>query len=200
MAIIAMPDHRFHTVQWSLTQPAQVNRSEWTGRRQVMQLPGAATWAVSAEHIPIFGEDGTRPWRAFLARMRGPVNKTRFYATGLAQRAGVNPAVTSGAAGSFAIGLSGLPLNATVLPAGAFVTLIYAGGDEQLLQLAAPLTSNGSGVGSAATEPMLRRSAVGATIETIRPWCLVALDDTTTSITVERGHQFSLSIQATEAF
>lgn len=81
MAIIALPDNQFRSVQWTLVQPTQVNRSEFTSARQVMQLPGASYWRASAEHAPIVGEAGIRAWRAFIAKAQGQASTFNLPAT-----------------------------------------------------------------------------------------------------------------------
>lgn len=43
-------------VEWSLDQPAQVNRSDWTKRRQVMTQPGPSLWSCTAEFVARIGE------------------------------------------------------------------------------------------------------------------------------------------------
>lgn len=199
MAIIAIPDHHFRTVDWTLRQPTQVNRSEWTGRRQVMQMPGAALWLVQAEHVPIIGEDNIRPWRAFLAAMRGQVNVTRVKATGLDQRAGAEPVIVVGAAGASTIGLAGMAPSAVLLPAGAMMTVIFTSGASQLVVLRSDLVADSDGNGIAQFDPMLRASAVGGVVETIRPWCQIALDTDTSTISIDRGWQYSVSLAGTEA-
>jgi hypothetical protein len=87
MAIIALPDGKWTSFDLKLSQPAQVNRSEFTGARQVMQLPGAARWMATVEHAPIVGEPSIRPWRAFLAKLRGQANRFNLVAVQGAQRA-----------------------------------------------------------------------------------------------------------------
>jgi hypothetical protein len=95
MAVITLPDNNFRSAQWTLVQPTQVNRSEFTGARQVMQLPGASYWRASVEHVPIKGEANVRAWRSFFARLQGQVNTFRLIASEGAQYSGANPRIGS---------------------------------------------------------------------------------------------------------
>lgn len=95
MAIVALPDNEFRTIEWSLDTPTQINRSEWSGARRVWGLPGRPRWTFSAEHVPIIGEAAFRPWRGFLAALRGPVNVFRMIAVEAPQHALTNPATTT---------------------------------------------------------------------------------------------------------
>lgn len=115
MSIIALPDNNFRSVQWTLVQPTQVNRSEFTSARQVMQLPGASYWKASADHVPIKGETNIRPWRAFFAKLRGQENTFELQAVESAQHAGSDARV------GFASGTSLVNYTNTVV-AGATAT------------------------------------------------------------------------------
>lgn len=93
MSIITLPDNNFRSINWTLVQPTQVNRSEFTSARQVMQLPGASYWKASAEHAPIRGEANIRTWRSFFAQLKGQANTFRLPSTEAAQRSGTNPRI-----------------------------------------------------------------------------------------------------------
>lgn len=82
MAIISLPaGARFRNADWRLTIPQQVNRSAWTGKRQLVGLPGGARWRVTAEVVPIIRERNIEPWRAFFAKLNGSENMFRMPAT-----------------------------------------------------------------------------------------------------------------------
>lgn len=53
---------------------SQVNRSEFTGNRQVVELPGAGRWSVSGEFVTMIGQAQSYKPRSFLAALRGPKN------------------------------------------------------------------------------------------------------------------------------
>lgn len=93
MTILTLPDSRFRSVEPFLDRPAQVNRSAYTGARQVVGLPGGARWRFAAEHVPIIGEAAFRPWRAALAKLKGVENTFRMPAGEGAQRVGANPSM-----------------------------------------------------------------------------------------------------------
>ena len=98
MSVITLPDNNFRSINWTLVQPTQVNRSEFTSARQVMQLPGASYWKVSADHVPIRGEANIRSWRSFLAKLRGQTNTFRLPAVEGAQHSSSNPFAGPGGA------------------------------------------------------------------------------------------------------
>lgn len=99
MGIIPLPaTARFaKKVSWSLDRPAQVNRSAWTGRRQVIANPWHGKWSASVELVPIIGEPAVRLWRAFLARLKGQVNSFELPATEGPQHvyATINPVIAN---------------------------------------------------------------------------------------------------------
>ena len=118
----------------SLSAPAQVNRSKWTGKRKVVGLPGIELWRAQISIDAQATEEAERPWRAFLWGLKGPSNWFR-YLLPCATHAGSKPTVASGASDGYA-----LPL--TVIGAAlAFVhTLLYAGLIPQPIQ---PCTATG---------------------------------------------------------
>ena len=201
MTIIAMPDDAFRDAAWTLVQPAQVNVSEFTGRRQVMTLPGAARWTVQANHVPIIGAAAFKPWRSFLTKLRGQANTFRMLAGEEDQRSGSNPTASAAAAGATSLTLNGLPISSTELEEGDSLTVRLAAGGEQLVTLSADLVTNGSGVGVASFQPLLRDAVTaGAEIETVRPWCLMALDDAASGWSVGTGQIYAIQITAAEAY
>lgn len=58
----------------SRTDPAQVNRSSWTGRSKVLILPTAEVWAARPVFRPLYRERDIRQARAFFSALRGPGN------------------------------------------------------------------------------------------------------------------------------
>jgi hypothetical protein len=93
VSIIDLPDDRWRSLALRLVRPTQVNRSEFSGARQVMQLPGAPYWTAECEHAPLVGEAAIRPWRRFFAQAEGPVNVFELPATQGPQRSGSDPQV-----------------------------------------------------------------------------------------------------------
>lgn len=199
MAEIAVPTTaRFVDVQWDLDQPAQVNRSAWTGRRKVMGLPGAAKWYFSGALEPISTEVDARPWRAFKISLRGPVNSFRM-PIACSQHAFDNPIVRTGPGDGNTIPLEGLPPSTTMLVAGQFMTVPLPSGHKRLVCLIGNLTSNGLGQGTATFLPALNEvPTVGATVETIDPYALVALTASRQGWQDANG-LFSFTFEAEEA-
>lgn len=105
MSVINLPDNQFASIDWTLVEPVQTNRSEFTSARQVLRLPGAAYWRARAEHVPIVGEANAMPWRAFLAQLQGATNRFDLPAGERAQTAFAFP-VFGGSAGTNAAGVS----------------------------------------------------------------------------------------------
>lgn len=85
MATITPPDDNWQTAEWRLLRPAQINRAAYSGARQVVGQPGQARWEVAAAHAPIVGEASARAWRAFFAKLKGPVNTFPMRAAETAQ-------------------------------------------------------------------------------------------------------------------
>lgn len=195
MAIIALPSTtRFaKRVTWTLDRPAQVNRSAYSGKRQVVATPWQARWTAVVEMVPIIGEANVRTWRSFLARLKGPVNTFRLPATEGAQTAIAQATVaTTAAAGSTSLVLanSTSPGAAIALLDGHMVTV-----NDQLLQLTADGAFNaGTGQTTISFEGPLRAAAnAGTAVETRNPTALVALADSKSGWAVDPGKIYGLS-------
>jgi hypothetical protein len=186
-------------IQWSLKQPAQINRSGWTGRRQVAGLPGGAIWTASGEFVPIIKEANARQWRGFFASLRGAFNTFYLPATegdqhALALTVRVNGSLQAGRS----LAIDGLPNSTTVLAAGTFISLPST---NQLLILTAALTSNASGQATAIFEPALRITpADNAIVETKNPVAHVALTSDTTGWSVDPGQLYGFTMDVEEVF
>lgn len=203
MAIISLPDIAFRSVRYRLQAPAQINRSVWTGARQVMGLPGPTRLSLSAEHVPIRGEERMLAWRAFFARLSGPVNTFRMPVTERpqvdAEITAVVAAVPSASSITITVGPADFrTTNRRLLKAGQIITVA-----DQPLILAADLMTGGAGGVTATADfrPLLRRSpAIGAPVVLDRPTALVALDTDVSEWGVDPGQLYSFSIEASEAF
>lgn len=194
MAIIAPPAQLpIKRIQWTLRQPHQVNRSGWTGRRQVLTTPGGSYWACSAEFYTIKGHKDARKWIAFFQSLEGQVHKFPVRAVEARQHGYVNPTVSAGDAGSKTLTLSS---GATRLTAGMKMTVPLVDGTFQLVTLTANLD------GATATFlPALRDDVdVGETVETIWPYAHVALTSDSFQYSVDPGQLYSFSFDAEEAF
>jgi hypothetical protein len=177
MAIITVPDDEAITIdRFDFDAPAQVNRSGWTKRRKVLDLPGGQSWYFQFHVEGPATEEEERPWRAFLMRLKGPANSFRLRVA-CEQHTFNNPVVGADPGNGNTLPLQGF-LPGTALVAGQFLTVPLPSGHERLVMLTADLTANGSGQATATFIPSLDETpTAGAAVETINPWSLVALTD-----------------------
>lgn len=196
MTTITFPaSPRPRTVSWRLVQPSQVNVSSWTGKRQVLPS-GRGWWECEMTLPPIVGNTAYNPWRAFMAAARGSANDFEVTVDVADQSPLPNTVLTNGVNQTGrTIETDGWPASATVLRAGQFVTI-----DDQLLQLTANVTSNGSGQAQLAFEPAVRAPVADNTaVEYKRPYALMYLTETP-GHSVEPGYVYSLSLSMRESF
>lgn len=153
-----------------LSTPAQQNRSEWTGRKQVIGLPGAELWLGQIMIDILTTEEEERPWRAFLFGLRGPYNWFRCPLP-CNQHAGAKPQVNAASSPGYTLPLKGLTPSVTILQAGQYMTVPLPSGRQRAVMLTAPLVSNASGLATAAFVPALGEvPANNATVETKDPF------------------------------
>ncbi len=180
-------------VRWDLVVDQQINRSGWTKRRQVSSSSPIGMWRVSAEFVPVIGEENARKWRYFFTALNGMVNRFPVVASLGAQHNLTNPTVSSGAAGANTMTVSGAPVG---LPAGSFMTVPLADGTKQLVCL----TGNVSG-STITFMPPLRAAAQGAaTIESVLPYAEVSLTGSSVGWDVDPGRNSGFAFEAEEAF
>jgi len=194
MALITPPARLpLRRIEWTLRQPHQVNRSGWTGRRQVStDQPRGAMWSCSGEFVPVRGQAAAKKWRGFFASLRGPVNHFPVAAVEANQHSGANPTVVAGSAGANTLTLSASP---PALVAGDFLTVKLASGKYQLVQLTAAI----SGTTATFMPPLREAAATGAgSIETIEPYCHVTLSDDATGWDVSAGQIYGFAFTAEE--
>lgn len=180
-------------IQWTLRQPHQVNRSGWTGRRQVLTTPGGSYWSCSAEFHQIVGQHEARKWIAFFQSLEGQVHAFPVVAVEQRQHGWVNPNVTAGSAGAKTITLSS---GSAALVAGMKMTIPLSDGTFQLVTL----TENWSGTTATFLPALRANAATGQPVETILPFAHVALVNDSFEYAVEPGQVYSFSFQADEAF
>lgn len=180
---------------WKLVQPAQNNISGWTGARQVV-ASNRGWWECQFMLPPIVGTANFNPWRAFIAQMRGMSNDVRIPVDPTAQSAIANTMSVNGAGQiGRSIAVDGLPNSTTVLTAGQFVTI-----GNQLLQLTANVTTNGSGQATLTFEPPIRAApADNAVVEFKNPYALMYFQEEPT-YNVDNAYVYSLSFNLREAF
>lgn len=124
--------------------PDQANRSVWSGRTQVVGLPGAETWAIRAALDPMVTEDQERPWRAFLFNFRGRQN-IFHYPLPCQQHPGAKPRVNGVATAGYSLSLDGMAPSTTILEAGHYMTVPLPSGHKRMVMLVNDLATNASG-------------------------------------------------------
>jgi len=196
MTTITFPSSpRPATMAWRLTQPAQVNISGWTGKRQVA-ASGRGWWECEIVFPPIVGTDSYNQWRAFLALARGAANDFQVPYDPTPQSTLPHTVLTNGANQTGrAIVTDGWPASSTVLRPGNAVTI-----NGQLLQVTNTVVSNGSGQATINVEPAVREPvADNSAVEFRNPYAVMYLADTPAS-SVEPGYVYNLSLSLREAF
>jgi len=190
MAVKTLPSGtKLRSISWRLQQPAQVNRSGYTGGRRVVGLPGGSRWSATVDFVPFTSDESVRAWRGFLASLEGQVH-TFYLPAPAAQHAGDNPTATVTAGSSTAT------LSASIgLKAGHFLTFTLASGRRQMVVLTADMVG-----GLATFRPPLREGATGV-VETKAPYAQVALTEDTVSWSALPARMYELpSIEVEEAF
>lgn len=201
MAVIPFPTNvGIKRIQWTPPDPiVQVNRSGWTNHRQVVQQPGSPMWMASFELAPIIGEINVRAWRAFRAKLLGPINTFRLVATETNQ----HPHGEGKVATNFH-GVLGRVLRSTGWPGGAAPTL-FAGQmftiNDELKILTQDAVDLGGGGRDLYFEPALRKPLENGTpIVTVRPACLVSRTPGGAGWSVDPGQMYGISYEVEEAF
>jgi hypothetical protein len=183
-------------IAWSLRQPTQVNRSEWTGRRKATILAGAARWMAQVTLPPLLGEKAVMQWRAFLAQCQGQAHWFRLVAVENIQISGVTVLVNGAGQAGYSVATDGWGAAGTKMKAGQFATI-----NDQLLQLAADVVANGSGQATLSFCSFLRIPTTdNAAIEVGKPYALMSMTEDTNGWTVGRGQQYAISFGCEEAF
>ncbi len=196
MATITFPSNpKPSGMQWRLVMPAQNNVSGWTGQRQVI-ASNRGWWECSFTLPPIVGRTAINPWRSFIAQARGMANDFQVPVHPTAQSTLSNTVLVQGAGQTGrSIITDGWPNSTTVLSAGDYVTI-----GNQLLQLTANVTSNGSGVATLTFEPPIRSApADNAAVEYKNPYALMYFTEEPT-LSAEIGDVYTLSFQFRESF
>jgi hypothetical protein len=183
------------SMTWKLVYPSQTNVSPYTGARQVLGS-NRGWWECTVEYPPIVGASNISPWRSFIAQMRGQVNTFQLPVDPTAQSsASASPLVNGANQTGRSIVCDAWPASATTLTAGQYVTI-----NNQLLQLTADVTADGSGNATLSIEPPVRSApADNAAIEFKNPFALMYLIEEPT-LSVGIGDVYSLSLTAREAF
>ncbi len=198
MAIITLPPAvRIKRVEWTVDQPAQVNRSKWTNRRQVVTQPGPALITASADLVVAIGEANALAAEAFLIDLEGPINSFRLALAENAQLPAGSVAYVDGA-GQYgrSLVLRGGPPGLTLRRG------MKIGTYDQAVFVMADATFAANGSATVSFKPSLRLSPADASyVEIVKPTVLVSLAGSSAGWSVDPGQLYQVKqLQLEEAF
>jgi len=206
MANIPLPTNLpFTRLRWVPPAQNQVNRSEWTGARKVVRLPGAGRWRCSAAVLQTTRHSIAREWIAFFTALEGQANTflLPFSQGGQYTQAGTGatPQVAAGAVqGAETIPLQGLGASGVRLFAGQAMSFVQPDGNTQLVVLTQNLVADGSGNGTATFRAALRGApAAGTAVELVNPVGQMALTTDLVPIPSDEG-VYDFAFDCEEAF
>ena len=184
-------------IEWTIDQPGQANRGEWTGRRRVTLLSAAPRWFAKVTLPPITGEGRVLECRAFVVDCDGVANSFRIIACEKDQIAGSLDVRVKGAnQGGHSLITSGWGAAGAKLKRGQFITL-----GDQLLMLNAAVVADADGNATLSVKPYIRVvPADKATIEIKRPYAVMAMSDPKNGWKVGIGQKYAVSFDCEEAF
>lgn len=188
MAEITVPaGDQISFTRLTLSTPVQQNRSEWTGRKQVIGLPGAELWAGQVAITGISTEEEERPWRAFLFGLRGPLNWFKW-SLPCNEHVGSKPLVNAASSAGYTLPLDGMTASTTIAKAGQYMTVTLPSGRLRAVMLTADLTTNSSGEATASFVPALGEvPANNAAVETKAPFIPMSPVDATQGFETSEG-------------
>ncbi len=197
MVMITMPaDPVPAKIDWSIDQPAQANRGEFTGRRRVTLLAAAPRLYAAVTLPAIRGEPNIYAWRAFVFDCDGIANRYRLVACERDQIAGLDVRVAG--AGQFGRTLKtrGWGAAGVKLRRGQFVTV-----GEQLLTLMADVVAAADGTATITFKPFIRVvPGDNEAIEVRRPFAVMSMSDPRNGWAVDIGQEYAVTFQCEEAF
>lgn len=196
--LIAIPtDPVASDIEWTIDQPGQVNRGEFTGKRRVTLLAAAPRWYAKVTLPPITGESRVLEWRAFVVDCDGVANSFRLIACERDQIAGsLDVRVLGANQGGHALITSGWGAAGAKLKRGQFVTL-----GDQLLMLNAAVVADANGNATLSVKPYIRVvPADQASIEVKRPYAVMSMADPKNGWKVGIGQKYGVSFDCEEAF
>ena len=195
MAIITLPSAvRIKRVDWTLDQPAQVNRSDWTKRRQVVTQPGPAIWSATADLVVAVGERAALAGEAFVIDLEGQVNSFRLAACENDQLPrGFRTVIDGDGQYGRALRLRGGPTGFT-LARGHKITV-----NDQMVMVMADATFDADTRATVTFKPSLRLSpADGTYVECVLPTVLMSLATSSAGWSVDPGQLYQVKQLALE--
>lgn len=204
MAIIQPPSPLpLRHLRLDLRRPAQANRSGWTGRRQVVLLPGASRWSAKGEFAPRVGDANARLWRSFFVKLDGIANSFPLRVVEKQQTTAANPTISGAGQTGSSVALTGLTgsVGAVFLTEGSFLTLPLSASEVQLVVLTANLVIGAGGTGTATFKAPLRASpTTGGVVEAQYPYALMSMVNDTQGWDVDLAISYGFALEAEEAF
>lgn len=183
-------------IDWSIDQPGQSNRGEFTGRRRVTLLTAAPRVYAKVTLPEIRGERQIEAWRAFVFDCDGIANRFRLIAVERDQITGVDVRVDGAGQGGHTLTTSGWGAAGQKLRRGQFFTV-----GEQLVCLQAPVIADGNGRALLTFKPYLRLiPADGAPVEVRRPYAVMSMSDPKNGWAVDIGQKYDVTFDCEEAF
>ena len=178
------------------SQPAGVNRSAWTGWRQVIGGPGAALWYGEIAIVDLTTELEERPWRGFVAALDGVVKWFRLYLP-CQTHIGPSPLVAAGATNGKTMPLKGMQPNTCILDVGQHLTVPLPSGHFRAVRLTAALITDAAGNATAQFRPALNEvPALNTVVGSAKPFVPVAATDNRIPIVLDGGVSgFSISVE-----
>lgn len=182
-----IPPEGLRVAELDFDEPAQVNRSAWTGTRKVIGQPGGGLWTGQVYVDNIATEYDERKWRGFLTGLRGVQNWFKAYLP-CQTHIGPQPTVGVGAGNGYTLPLAGMAVSTCILEAGQHITVTLPSGHARAIRLSAPLITDELGKAMAQFGPALNEiPAFGTTVETARPYVPVAADETRIAMPIADG-------------
>lgn len=196
MAVISMPAAGIRSVAWTFDNPAQVNRSGWTGRRKAAILIAAPMWRAQVALTTKQSDIDVFAWRAFLMKLRGVQNSFRLKAVEKSQIAGVTVLVKGAGQTGFSLVTDGWGAAGLKLKAGQMITV-----GDQLIMLGADVIADGTGTATLTLESYMRASpADNAPVEVANPTAIMALGETVQGWNVDPGRLYGFSFACEEVW
>jgi hypothetical protein len=196
--LIAMPAAPIAAnIEWTIDQPGQANRGEWTGKRRVTLLSAAPRWFAKVTLPPIIGEAQVLDWRAFVVDCDGIANSFRVIACERDQIGyEIEVRVLGAGQGGHTLRTSGWGPAGAKLKRGQFVTL-----GDQLLMLTAPVVAEAGGQATLSVKPYIRViPADNAPVKVRRPYAVMAMSDPKNGWKVGIGQNYAVGFDCEEAF
>ncbi|BBC72924.1 conserved hypothetical protein [Altererythrobacter sp. B11] len=197
MTLITMPAKPVPArIEWTINQPTQVNRSEFTSRRRVTILPFAPRIRAKVTLPTILGEEGVFAWRAFAADVEGQANKFRVIACERDQITGIAPVINGAGQGGRSLQTAGWGAAGLKLKRGQFVTI-----GDQLLILMQDVVSAGDGTAEIQFKPHIRVVPPnGAVLAVTRPYAVMSMTSDDTGWVADVGQEYAVSFECEESF